>query len=129
MPWLLLDPKDIDCWNATANLLDPFAAFKPEVSNYRYSELLTSRPVFYRRKIESDPKLGEPEGFNYNELPDLVFSEDLSQFIEFEFAKPYPCGLKCADDQRYVADHVKLPSSDVHKIADVSYEPAAKFAL
>lgn len=130
-PWLLKDPSKEENWNLAASLTNPFIALQDGVKKYLYPiSFLASKPVFYRRKIESDENLFEPVGFDYSNYPDLVFCEDLSKFIDFNMSRPYPSGLRGSDNQRYVSDPTKLPKiQGSHTVIDVNYEPAALFAL
>lgn len=129
MPWLLKDINDAECWNATTSPEDPYAAFKIDIHKYEFSPpFLLSRPAFFRLTLEADAQSEEPSGFNYNNIPDLVFCEDISQFLEFPSARAFPCSLDTAETQRYVCDP-EMYTAGTHKTSDVDYEPSVLFAL
>lgn len=129
MPWLLGDVNDGQCWNNTANLCNPYSAFKSDLRKYKYKfECFLTRPAFFRSMLATGDDTQEPSGFNYNEIPDLVFCEDVSQFLDFSSARPFACSLDSEETQRYVCDPDVFITGKF-KTSEVEYEPSALFAL
>ncbi len=129
MPWLLRDVDDAKCWYATTSLEDPCMAFKVDLHKYEFElPFLLSRPAFFRPTLEDDAQSKEPSGFNYNKIPDFVFCEDISRFLDFSDSKAFPCELNTAETQRYVCNPEKF-TTGTHKAIDVEYEPSVLFAL
>jgi hypothetical protein len=129
MPWLLKDIDSAQCWNEAASLENPYPAFEIDLHSYEFDlSFLLTRPAFYRLRLEVDAQSKEPSGFNYNKIPDLVFCEDISQFLEFSSSRAFPCSLNTAETQRYVSDPEKY-TKGTYKTSDVEYEPSVLFAL
>ena len=129
MPWLLGDVNSSQCWNIAANFCKPLSAFKADIQKYAYKfECFLSRPAFFRGPLADDGNTREPSGFNYNEIPDLVFCEDVSRFLEFPSARPFACSLDSEETQRYVCDP-DVFTEGKFKASEVEYEPSALFAL
>lgn len=130
-PWLLRDNANAAGWQAAASLTDGFAAVHTDVGRYTFEPgFLVSRPVVWKHKVLEDAALSEPKGFSYEGIPDLVFCEDTSSFVEFTNAKPFTSRLPGADPQRFVVNQEKLGELEVvSSPAGVAYEPSVLFAL
>ena len=88
-----------------------------------------SRPTLWRRAVVSDAELREPREFTFDEVPDLVFCEDISKFQKFKDARPFPSKLPGADPLRYVSDPAKATGVEKWSTESVGYEPSVYFAL
>ncbi|QNM96894.1 hypothetical protein [Chitinimonas koreensis] len=127
-PWLLLDNTNLAGWKKS--ITDGFNGLHMAASNYSFNpKFLLPRPVVWKNKILSDPMLAEPKGFNYEGIPDLVFCEDTSSFVDFVNAKPFTSRLPGLDSQRFVVDQKKLDILGVWTPKGVAYEPSVLFAL
>lgn len=130
-PWLLRDNESVEGWQAAASLLDGFAGLRSGIDKYAFEpKFLVSRPVLWKRRVIEDEEFSEPKGFSYEDIPDLVFCEDTSTFVEFANAKPFTSRLPGADPQRFVINQQKLGEFDGGLLlAGVAYEPSVLFAL
>lgn len=115
LPWIYKEWKDPHQWNRLSDLtltaeLDPLVgecAFVPD--------FMFSRPVYWGGLLKE--KIGRPEDFNVSQIPNLVFCEDTSQFVNEEDATDFPSDLPAFEKQRWV----KNGSPDF--AIEVSYEP------
>ena len=130
-PWLLKEPPNIKCWNATVTS-DAESAFQDNLQQYRFTKPhWLSRPAFLGNKINAEVTMAFPkDGWDRNKVPDLVFLEDMSTFAERDASQEFVCELGSSDDIRFIANPKKMGEfqgpNDPRK---VDYVPAVRLAL
>ncbi|MDE0422430.1 MAG: hypothetical protein OXK76_16320 [Gammaproteobacteria bacterium] len=118
-PFLLGDDLgELDAWNAAIHGWEEIRKRTPEESWFEPAEMLT-RPAVWRQRLEADDDFARASyEFDYSNVPEFVFLEDISQFGFLKEAKEFRAGHHNAFDARFVS-----------KLADISYGPQRRFAL
>ncbi|TFW43138.1 hypothetical protein [Pseudomonas fluorescens] len=116
-PWLLKDPSDKRAWEKLSTL-DYVDILNPDLRKHAVSNsFMYSRPAFWIERIKG--AFPVPDDFNIANVPDLVFCEDSSQFLERDKASSYPSDLIGYDNERWVEGELQCAGNGV------SYEPQA----
>ena len=98
------DVREIDAWNKMIH--DTRKLQETPVSNYWFGpENFLSRPAVWSQKLEEDEEFREKRAkFDYTNVPDIVFLEDLSAFARISDAKEFRAGFHNSYDRRFVKD-------------------------
>ncbi|MCH4872406.1 hypothetical protein [Pseudomonas sp. TMW22091] len=116
-PWILSNPTDRSAWErlSTIGYAD---VVNPTLSTYAVKNaFMYSRPSFWVEEVKEAYPV--PSDFDISQVPDFVFCEDTSRFIERDKASSYPSDLIGYDNERWVEGELQCSGNDV------SYEPQA----
>ena len=116
-PWLLSNPTDPDAWGKLSTL-EYVDVVNPELVKHAVkNSFMYSRPAFWVEQIKE--AFPVPDDFDIAQVPDLVFCEDSSRFLERDKASSYPSDLIGYDNERWVEGELQCDGKGV------SYEPQA----
>lgn len=92
---------------------------------------ISSRRLFRYNAIQADRALAKPAGFSFSSMPDVVFCEDVSNFIHRKLALPFPSLLPGGYSVRFVCnqDEFRDDLPEVQNPHKVDYAPQSLFAL
>ena len=111
---------------------DAASVFVDEVAKHQLTPaILSSRPLFRYKEIQEAPELSRPSGFSFSAVPDVVFCEDLSAFVDRKVARPFPSLLPGTYSIRFVCDQGQVIGklAEVQDPRRVDYAPQSLFAL
>jgi hypothetical protein len=83
------------------------------------ADVWVDKPVFWWNRIDQDPMIEQVrDKYDFAEVPDFVFLEDASKFIDFENATEFRAGFHNAYDRRFV-----------QRFEEIRYSPQRRFAF
>ena len=129
-PWLLAQPKEASSWMQVLASGIP-APSGPLLEKFAFApKCLLSRAAYWGEDISESEVAFPKDGWKYEELPDLVFLEDMSTFASRDKSLEYDCQLGSTYDLRFVCDTSKLPPGRKDfSPRDVEYVPAVWLTL
>lgn len=132
-PWLLKDPASMDLRSQASSLeLEAADVFLDDVKKFMLEpNFISSRRLFRYNAIQADRALAKPAGFSFSSMPDVVFCEDVSNFIHRKLALPFPSLLPGGYSVRFVCnqDEFRDDLPEVQNPHKVDYAPQSLFAL
>jgi hypothetical protein len=124
MPWIIANNQDEKEWHKLETLescdglvqgLGEFM-FKPSC--------LFSRPVYWAEAIEAQGNSLRPDDFDYTQIPDFVFREDVSNFGRPAESRDFPSQVISIENRRWISDPDSQAEIDgPRNIKAVVFEP------
>ena len=110
--------SDVGAWNNTIHDVDRLKEVIQQHYWFEPQDCL-SKPAVWCQRLEMDEKFTEfRQSFDYSSVPEVVFSEDCSVFIDISEATEFRAGFHNSFDRRFVS-----------RLEDIQYGPQRRFAF
>ena len=94
---------ELDAWNDVASNMDSLPDTINEEYAFRLGDVL-SRPAVWGQRFEKDGEIVRKRSeFDFGNVPDFVFAEDMSAFVPMENAKEFRASYHNFFDRRFAA--------------------------
>lgn len=130
LPWLIPgDASSLEQWNLQINGGNVETLARLQRHLYPRNSWL-SRPAFWWQQIASDDELmSPPDNWDFENTPDFVFREDLSNFGLRSDSQEFVADISGTYDIRYICNPSTINADGFPDPNKVSYSPAIRLSM
>lgn len=124
MPWIIANSQDENEWHKLETL-ESCDGLVEGLTDFRFKpSCLFSRPVYWAEAIEAQGNGLRPDDFDYSQIPDFVFREDVSNFGRSAESRDFPSQVISIENRRWITDPESQAEMDgPQNIKAVVFEP------